>query len=90
MANVTFIEYNYCTIDYYNENGKCHLVLFNNEEVGLSRKCSKYTKLDGCTDSSKLGLTVNDYNMLMGVTSNFIGFTMVFLVGFLFVLQGRR
>jgi hypothetical protein len=42
------------------------------------------------TDCIALGLEQSDYNFLMGLTANFLGFTMVFLVGFLFVLQGRR
>lgn len=86
----TFIQYNYCTDDYYNENGKCTVELLSGEKVGLLKRCSKYTKIDECTDSAKLNMTINDYNLMMGMTSNMIGFTLVFLVGFLFVLQGRR
>ena len=47
-------------------------------------------ELNVTKEAIKLGLTVNDYNLLMGITGNLLGFTMVFLVGFLFVLQGRR
>ena len=86
----TFIQFNYCADSYKNENGKCTLTLLNGKKVGLLKRCSKYTKIDDCTDSSKLNMSVNDYNMMMGTTANLIGFTMVFLVGFLFVLQGRR
>jgi len=90
----TFIEYNYCVESYEDEGSysskKCTLTLTNGLKVGLSERCSKYTKVDDCTDSAQLQMTVQDYNFLMGVTSNMIGFTLVFLVGFLFVLQGRR
>jgi len=41
-------------------------------------------------DALALGLTLNDYNFLMGITANMLGFTHIFLVGFLFVLQIRR
>jgi hypothetical protein len=41
-------------------------------------------------DAIALGLCDMQYHFLMGLTANFLGFTMVFLVGFLFVLQGRR
>jgi len=85
-----FIQFNYCADSYKNENQKCTLTLLNGHKVGLLHKCNKYTKVSECTDSSKLNMSVNDYNMMMGTTANFIGFTMVFLVGFLFVLQGRR
>lgn len=89
MADL-FIKDNYCAVDFYNTNGKCTLELFNGDTVGLSKKCSKYSKVDTCTDSSKLNLSVHDYQLMMGLTANFLGFMMVFLVGFLFVLQGRR
>ena len=86
----TFIEFNYCVDTFVNENNKCKLTLEGGDIIGLSRKCNKYTKIADCTDSAKLNMTVHDYNFLMGVTSNMLGFTLVFLVGFLFILQGRR
>ncbi len=86
----TFIEFNYCVDTWQNKNNKCTVTLSTGEKVGLSEKCNKYTKINNCTDSSKLQMTVNDYNLMMGITSNMLGFTLVFLVGFLFVLQGRR
>ena len=90
----TFIEYNYCVESYEDEgsyrNKKCTLTLIDGSKVGLSEECSEYTKIDNCTDSAQLQMTVQNYNFLMGVTSNMIGFTLVFLVGFLFTLQGRR
>ena len=88
--NVTFIEYNYCASDYYNEHGKCTLELFDGEKVGLSKRCSKYTKVDDCNDSSKLSMTIHDYNLSMAVTANFIGFTLIFLMCFLAVLVMRK
>ena len=90
MANKTFIEFNYCVESFNNENNKCTLTLLGGEKVGLPKKCSRYTKVDDCTDSAQLQMTVNDYNLMMGITSNMLGFTLVFLVGFLFILQGRR
>lgn len=88
--NTLFIEYNYCAESWLNQNKKCTLTLLDGEKIGLPDHCSKYTKTNNCSDSSKLNLTVNDYNLMMGLTSNFLGFTLVFLVGFLFILQGRR
>jgi hypothetical protein len=41
-------------------------------------------------DWEELGLEESQYHFLMGLTANLLGFTLVFLVGFLFVLQGRR
>ena len=86
----TFIEGNYCATDYYNEGGKCHLVLFNGEEMGLLQRCSRYVKNSGCADSAKLGMSIQDYHSQMALSANFVGFTLVFLLGFLYVLQGRR
>lgn len=41
-------------------------------------------------DWEKLGLEETDYNFLMGLMANLLGFTLVFMVSFLFILQGRR
>jgi hypothetical protein len=86
----TFIELNYCVESWKNVNNKCKLTFPSGEKVGLPGKCNKYTKVNGCTDSAQLQMTVNDYNLMMGITANMLGFTLVFLVGFLFILQGRR
>jgi len=86
----TFIEYNYCVDSFREKNKKCSLTLKSGDIVGLPKSCNKYTKIRGCSDSAKLQLTVHDYNLMMGITANLLGFTLVFLVGFLFVLQGRR
>jgi len=86
----TLLQYNYCYDSRENKKQKCVLTLTNGEKVQLAEKCNKYTTTNGCHDSSKLNLTIQDYNLMMGLTANFLGFMMVFLVGFLFVLQGRR
>lgn len=79
-----FIEYNYCVDSYKGENGKCTLTLINGDKVGLPKRCVKYTKIDGCRDSAKLQLTEHDYNLLMGISANLVGFTLVFFVAYLF------
>jgi len=37
-----------------------------------------------------LNMKEKDYHFMMALTANLLGFTLVFLVGFLFILQGRR
>lgn len=86
----TFIEYNYCAKDYFDENGKCHLILVDDAEVGLIGECIEYTKIEDCSDSAYLGMTYNDYQFMQGITGNLIGFTIVFLVGLMFAFQGRK
>lgn len=41
-------------------------------------------------DWIKLNMEEKDYHFMMALTANLLGFTLVFLVGFLFILQGRR
>jgi hypothetical protein len=86
----TFSEFNYCATDYTNKKKKCVLTLYTGEKVTLPKKCKRYTHNNGCFDSAKLGMTIQDYNIAMAITSNFIGFTLIFLVGFLFILQGKK
>ena len=85
---------NYCSDDHWNNNGHCVLQLVNTDgedgQIALKNRCYRYNFVDDCIDSSKLQMTIQDYNLNMAVTSQFLGFTLVFLVGFLFVLQGRR
>ena len=94
MALITFSENNYCTTDYWNESGKCKLELFHfdgsTSYTFLSKKCNKYAKIDGCNDSSKLQIPIQDYNIQMAITANFVGFTLVFFISLLFILQGKK
>ncbi len=83
----TFTRYNYCAKDYYNENGKCFLELYNDENVSLTERCSKYIKIDECSDSAKLNMTTQDYSLAMGTTANFLGFTLI--VGIILIFSRR-
>ena len=78
MVNTTFLQYNYCTTDYYNDSGKCHLVLYDGEETALNKRCNKYLKQDDCQDSAKINMTTQDYNLAMGFTSILIFFVFSF------------
>jgi len=81
-----------CTTDHWNDSGKCVIVRYvDDSQQRLSKRCSRYSfEDDKCTDSSRLALDKSSYELLMGITANLLGFMLVFLVGFLFVLQGRR
>ena len=91
-TEIQYVEGDICITDHWNDNRKCVIKYYVDEsEHKLSNRCSKYTfEDDACSDSSRLALSKNNYEMLMGLTANLLGFMMVFLVGFLFVLQGRR
>jgi len=41
-------------------------------------------------DWEKLGIEESDYNFLMGLMANLLGFTFIFMGSLLFLLQGRR
>ena len=94
MALINFTESNYCTTDYWNESGKCKLALYHFDDsttyTVLSKRCSKYNKIDGCTDSSKLQIPIQEYNIQMAITANFVGFTLVFGIALLFIMQGKK
>jgi len=90
MANVTFIEYNYCSIDYYNEGGKCTVKLFDGSTVGLPKRCQKYVKYDNCTDSAKLNLTTQDYSYLMALSGLTVSFIFAFLVSLIITFVSRK
>lgn len=94
MALTTFTENNYCVTDYWNESGKCKLALYHFDDsttyIILSKRCSRYAKLDECTDSAKLQIPISDYNVQMAISANFVGFTLVFILSILFILQGKK
>jgi len=52
--------------------------------------CNDEPELGSNQDWLELNMKEEDYNLMMALTANFLGFTLVFLVGFLFILQGRR
>ncbi len=91
-TEIQYIEGDICVSDYYNEDGKCKVIYtLDGSEHFLKKRCNRYHFIDNnCTDNSRLVLSKSEYNLLMGITSNLLGFMLVFLVGFLFVLQGRR
>jgi hypothetical protein len=41
-------------------------------------------------DLQKTGMTYNQYQFQQALLANMLGFFLIFLIGFLFVLQGRR
>jgi len=95
---------NICIASYVDSNSYCLLTHSNNSQSYAYSPCASINFEGGytydslttsCTkslvsDASALGLTEEHYNLLMALTANGLGFTMVFLVGFLFTLQGRR
>jgi len=91
-SEIQFLEQDICLTDYWNDNRKCVVKYYiDGSEHKLSQRCNKYTfEDDKCTDNSRLAISKNNYNFLMGLMANFLGFMMIFLVGFLYVLQGRR
>ena len=87
----TLIDFNYCVENHQNENGKCVISLYEtNTSLRLDKKCSKYVFIDDCTDSAKLQLSVNDYQMLMGISSSFVGFTFMFFTIMLITFIARK
>jgi hypothetical protein len=86
----TFIEYNYCVDLWRNQNGKCTVTLSSGEKIGLTKRCGKYTKVDGCSDSAKLNLTVQDYNYLMGLTGLTIALIFAFIVNLTITFVSRK
>ncbi len=105
-ADYLYTPDNYCALSWSDARGNlCEIDKSNGDTVYVSGACDDNDFVDGYTydadnddcyiassddDAETLGLTKNEYNFLMGLTANFLGFTMIFLVGFLFVLQGRR
>lgn len=72
--------YNANTTEAYYYNNQC-----NDNPYNSGLEDSNATE-----DWQKLGITQSDYNFLMGLMANLLGFTLVFMVSFLFILQGRR
>lgn len=63
------------TQEAYYYNSQCNLIAYDSNTTN---------------DWESLGLEESQYNFLMALTANLLGFTLVFFVSFLFVLQGRR
>lgn len=66
-------------VDSFYYNGSCH-----------SEEESVVVEVEETPPYEDLNMTIEDYNLMMALSANFLGFTLVFLVGFLFILQGRR
>ena len=81
---------NYCVKSYENSHYRCLLTLLDDSKVSLEKKCNRYNFVEDCNDSAMLQMSIHDYNLMQGLTANMLGFTLVFLVSFLFILQGRR
>ena len=87
----TLIDYNYCTDEHHNEKGNCVISLYDTDtSLRLNKRCNKYVFEKGCTDSSKLQLSVNDYQMLMGISSILVGFTFMFFTIMLISFIARK
>jgi hypothetical protein len=52
--------------------------------------CIPIDKSNIDTDYDGTGLTENQFNFLQGLMGNLMGFFLTFLLGFLFILLGRR
>jgi len=71
------------TQEAYYYNSQCNVNAYDSSSFNSSDS-------NTTNDWETLGLEESQYHFLMGLTANLLGFTLVFLVGFLFVLQGRR
>lgn len=80
-AHISWYEANTQPAYYY--NAQCNSSAYGSGDSSSSDSNSS-------NDWDTLGLEESQYHFLMGLTANLLGFTLIFLVGFLFVLQGRR
>ena len=86
----TFIQFNICAKDYYNQQGKCFIVTNLDENISLPKKCLKYIKVDDCLTSAKLGLTINQFHYLEGLIGAMFGAFFFFLITLTFIYSGRK
>jgi len=76
VADISWYQAN--TTEAYYYNGVCNDNPSNFENESLD------------SDWLRLGMTESDYHFNMALMGNLLGFTLVFMVSFLFILQGRR
>lgn len=70
----TFVDYGWCSINrvWNADTEQCEITLYDNSMRYLPNRCRTYDKFVGCTDASRINLTENVYNELMGLTAVFI------------------
>ncbi len=85
------MELDICVTDYWNENRKCHAVYYvDNSEHILKKNCNRYIWDDNCTDNSKLAMSENYYNYLMGFSGLMFGWLFFGIVLYTFSFMGRK
>ena len=101
-ADYLYVKTNQCVYDIepFNNKGWCYIKRTNDQKkcnknakyshfingfyVDDNNKCKMYD------DLQKTGMTFNQFQFNQALLANMYGFFIFFLVGFLFVLQGRR
>ena len=89
--NSRIMEFDICVTDNWNENGKCHVIYYvDSSEHILKKQCYRYTWDDNCTDNSKLAMSENYYNYLMGFSGLLFGWLFFGIVLYIFSFMGRK
>jgi len=101
-ADYLYTKTNQCVynIEPFKKKGWCYIKRSNDQKI--CNKRAKYTyfingfhfndnnKCKMYDDLQKTGMTYNQFQFQEALLANMYGFFIFFLVGFLFVLQGRR
>jgi len=100
-ADYLYVSNNHCVIDLVTRDGGGWCFHDLNDNVNVCEKNSDrddyldgYSYVDGScqynNDASVTGLTVSEWNFMIAILANLIGFTMLFMVSFLSVLIARK
>jgi len=80
---IQYVKGDICVTDYWDERRTCKIVYYvDASEHILPKRCDNYEFVtDACTDNSRLAIDKSEFNALMALTANLLGFMMIFMIG---------